>query len=426
MHHHPVSAIPKKTQQHSPLYKNRNASLFQEMAVFNYTTKDIYMSAATGSVEVIKPRCVGRSGRSVLVVQLRAYHGTERKFDALGHEVADKTFDVYEIEITESQLDRSPGWFIPAVSLLFSTKEEFARTNHPHTRQSLEQRLRECVAAEIDALNTAPIMCVFNDPYGRMNKLFFSYGDCMFMGIVSNDTSRPCSCDIRILNEYGEYDVITLDTNEVATAKQTVEYQGKTIVISSNRNEISAHLLSTKVDNDKMVSKATMEKFCEQKTEEYKNIISRQKVEIDELKYQLNSLQAVHAALQTQVNAQIQSEENERQRENARRSELVKRDTENIKLEKERVAAASSDVAAMSTSVKAMAVILPAMFGIMAYAAKASAAVSAVSSSPTLGGVAVAVGIGVAVVAAGKYLVSAAKSIGGAIVDGISSLFSWW
>jgi len=429
MHTQPTRIKLQSDKVAYPPHRDKNSALFYELAVYNYTDSDVFMSDSTGVVHAIPARTGYTTTARYLKIVLRATFMTDRAFDRQNVEIPDPNgTEVYKYEVSQYDLRRSAGAFLTQLALLFAATEVKAKNNHPYTKDAFEARVRTTVAAELDAYHAAPLMCIANDPTGRVKKLHFAIGDAMYCADVRNDMERASTCDLRILGDHGAYDVVSFNMNDVAKSIQTLVYQDLELIASADIMEIRSYLHEKKLSPDQTITKSMHERLLKQGLNDLQTECSQLKVKLQDAEFKLASAQNTCKTLNERIMMIEQADDLARKRSDDRQSAEIKQQTEEIKLTKERVSAASADIGAAGSIIKTAAVAVPAMVGFALWTKSTAQAAGLVASAgvglPAVATVAIGVAVAGVVTTCGKDIWDGVCSAGRSIWNGICSLFS--
>lgn len=346
--------------------------------VLNNTFLDVYACDFDGNRTLcsqIQP--VGFT-QNTLIIRFRAMNrGMMTEEAKISYPKKEKKYTHCQVEIPVKELQTGNVFYIKELGYTFSINEQDVLLKHPKLDLTIQKKIDDSVAQRLDGHQDAIVKCIINDPLGRFRQAYIGLYGHVFQTKVLNKENLEARCDIYCRNLNGEYDVYSVDIEDVAKGLcEFSEFPEGSLCISSEKESVHAWIFRNKGKAAVGFSKEEIEKIEKDLKKYYESIIGEKDEEIKTLKHRNDIL---NNTFQTRLSHEMMLSKHKHETNQFVNTERM----EELKFNKEVVSAKSADITATSNIVKAAGIIIPAVIGLAVFFSKqAAAATSAAAMGP--------------------------------------------
>lgn len=355
--------------------------------VINNTFLDVYACDFNGNRTLCPQVQPVGYNRQSLIIRTRSMDRRRMKEEAaFRYSKEPQKYTHCQFEIPVRDLQKGDVYYVKELGYTFSINEEEVLLQHPKLDLTIEKKIADTVQIIKDSHQDAIFKCIINDPFGRFKTAYLGFYGHVFPVKVSNKEHLEAKCDIYCRNLNGEYDIHSIDIEELTKGLCEIKDMDDNILsICADKESAHAWVFRNKGKYTSGFTKEEIEKIEKDLKKHYESILSEKDEEIKSLKHK-NDL------LSTAYQEHLQRETLKAKHLHETRSMIHDSQIENLKYQKEVVSARSADISATSNIVKAAGIIIPAVLGLAIFFSKQAAAAS---SALTVGPIGLLASIGI-------------------------------
>ena len=148
---------------------------YSEVFIQNSTKSTIVVIDCNNNKTNVPPMSTNQIGRETIIIWTRTTTAP-----TLDHNNTAKTIPGIRISIPLHDLNREGGFYIEEINMVLCTEASATTAAHPKSSISFADAADQARSVLVNTLNDSPtIKLIANDPDGRYNKLFTTFGDLL-------------------------------------------------------------------------------------------------------------------------------------------------------------------------------------------------------------------------------------------------------